>query len=141
MIHILSALKSLLKSKNLHIDHWAFRLHYRFTVLFLLLFCIIVSTKQYAGDPIRCSKDTREFSSLVDNYCFITATYTVKTALNLTASEGAPHPGIYPAKTNSNFATTDTTSGLDSSCSFKPSSSTFHTGFGRFLKAENCPLF
>ncbi|GFS69433.1 innexin shaking-B [Nephila pilipes] len=103
MIHMLSALKSLLKSKKLHIDHWAFRLHYRFTVLFLLLFCIVVSTKQYAGDPIRCSKDTREYSTIVENYCFITSTYTVKTALNLTVSEGAPHPGIYPTQDEQQF--------------------------------------
>ncbi|CAL1273517.1 unnamed protein product [Larinioides sclopetarius] len=98
MIHIFSALKNLLQSKKLHIDHWAFRLHYRVTVLFLLLFCIVVSTKQYAGDPIKCSKDTREYSALVENYCFITSTYTVKTALNKTVSEGAPHPGIYPSQ-------------------------------------------
>ncbi|GIY99981.1 innexin shaking-B [Caerostris extrusa] len=99
MIHIFGALKSLLKPKKLHIDHWTFRLHYRFTVLFLLLFCIVVSTKQYAGEPIKCSKDTREYSVLVETYCFVTATYTVKTALNKTqVSEGAPHPGIYPAQ-------------------------------------------
>ncbi|GIY65127.1 innexin shaking-B [Caerostris darwini] len=84
MIHIFGALKSLLKPKKLHIDHWTFRLHYRFTVLFLLLFCIVVSTKQYAGEPIKCSKDTREYSVLVETYCFVTATYTVKTAFNKT---------------------------------------------------------
>ncbi|KAG8199544.1 hypothetical protein JTE90_009385 [Oedothorax gibbosus] len=103
MIHALSTLKGLIKSKKLHIDHWAFRLHYRATVLILFLSCVLVSTKQYAGEPIKCSSGITQESSLIDTYCFVTTTYIVKKALNLTPSEGAPHPGIYPSQNPEDF--------------------------------------
>ncbi|XP_035228752.1 innexin shaking-B-like [Stegodyphus dumicola] len=103
MIHVFSALKGLLQGKKIYIDHWVFRLHYRFTVLLLLFFCIIVSTKQYAGEPIKCSPDLRVYSAVVDTYCFITTTYTVQTAMNLTPSQGAPHPGVSSSQDESNY--------------------------------------
>lgn len=30
------------------------RLHHRYTVALLVIFCAVISTSQYAGDPINC---------------------------------------------------------------------------------------
>lgn len=84
MYNVFSSVKNVLKCKRLHIDQSIFRLHYKFT-FFLLLACgALVGSKQYAGEPIKCTPDTQDYSTVVDIYCFITSTYTVKTALNKT---------------------------------------------------------
>ena len=86
MYAVFSGVKNVLKCKRVHIDQCIFRLHYKFTFFLLLASGALVGSKQYAGEPIKCSTDTHDYSTLVDIYCFITSTYTVKTALNKTVS-------------------------------------------------------
>ncbi|KPM07189.1 innexin shaking-B-like protein [Sarcoptes scabiei] len=54
MFDIFRSLKTLLKTSRIRIDNTVFQLHYSITVIILLSFCIIISTKQYVGDPIDC---------------------------------------------------------------------------------------
>ncbi|PRD29257.1 UNVERIFIED_CONTAM: shakB [Trichonephila clavipes] len=80
MLDILRSLKSLVKVTRTHIDNEVFRLHYTFTVLVLLSFCIVVTTKQYVGDPIDCIHGPDIPSNIINTYCWIHTTYTIPSA-------------------------------------------------------------
>ena len=49
MLHLFLGLKSLVKVSRYHTDGSVFRLHYRVTVMALLAFTFIVTTRQYIG--------------------------------------------------------------------------------------------
>ena len=49
MLHLFLGLKSLVKVSRYHTDGSVFRLHYRVTVMCLLAFTFIVTTRQYIG--------------------------------------------------------------------------------------------
>jgi len=56
-------------------------LHYRITTILLLVFCALVSSQQYFGDPIQCIQDASGDdaaipSHVLNTFCFITSTYT-----------------------------------------------------------------
>lgn len=80
MFSVFKQLGPLLKRKNIEIYDVVFKLHSRVTVIILLTFCIVLSTKEYFGTPIDCSinKDEAHKKSFIDNYCWITGTYTFK---------------------------------------------------------------
>lgn len=84
MYTVFTGVKNLVKCKRLHIDQGIFRLHYKFTFFLLLASCALVGSKQYAGEPIRCARNAKEISAVVEIYCYITTTYTVPKALNMT---------------------------------------------------------
>lgn len=101
MISTLTSLKSLVKTKRLHIDFPVFRLHYQVTVLFILTFCLIVSTKILFGDPIDCRSSTgdknEQANGYTDQYCWAKGTYTRHRLSNATNATEAPpfmHPGV-----------------------------------------------
>ncbi len=83
MIDIFEKLSKLLRYRRIHIDGNVFRLHYTLTVIILMSFCIVVTTKQIAGDPIDCDQNEVISKSLLNTYCFIHSTYTVKTAIGM----------------------------------------------------------
>ncbi|XP_065296667.1 innexin shaking-B-like [Dermacentor albipictus] len=95
MLDIIRSLKSLLKTSRVHIDNEVFRLHYTATVIILLAFCIVVTTKQFVGDPIDCSKSTDVPQSVINTYCWIHATYSV-TSLMRRDLDTIVYPGVGP---------------------------------------------
>ncbi|KAI1289666.1 Innexin shaking-B [Halotydeus destructor] len=95
MIDVFRSLKSLLKISRVHIDNSIFRLHYSLTVIMLLAFCVVVTTKQYVGDPIDCVMGATGVSqSLINTYCWIHTTYTIPSSLHKEVGREVPHPGI-----------------------------------------------
>lgn len=62
MLDIFRGLKNLIKVSYVHIDAPVFRLHYSITVMILMSFSLIVTTRQYVGNPIDCvhTKDIPE---------------------------------------------------------------------------------
>ena len=60
-------LRGLLHVSHVHIDSWVFRLHYSVTTTCMFAFSLIVSAKQYVGNPIDCihTKDIPEVSTVV----------------------------------------------------------------------------
>lgn len=60
------------------VDNPIFRLQYRFTVPLLLVFTLMVSTKQFFGEPIHCIGDTNNDRVAINSFCWINGTYTVK---------------------------------------------------------------
>lgn len=56
------------------------RLHHRYTVAILVLFCAIVTTNQYAGEPINCwvpAQFTGSFEAYTNRLCWLQNTYFV----------------------------------------------------------------
>ncbi|UYV82592.1 shakB [Cordylochernes scorpioides] len=94
MIDVLRSLKSLVKVSRVQIDNNVFRLHYSFTVLVLMAFCIVVTTRQYVGDPIHCLQKGDVPESLINTYCWIHTTYTIPSTLEKNVGRDIPFPGI-----------------------------------------------
>lgn len=77
MVDVCEIIKVLLKYKQINTDNNVFRLHYKFTVILLLLFSFLVTSKQYFGDPIDCDTGGQE-KYIMDTYCWIHSTFTIK---------------------------------------------------------------
>lgn len=78
MLDIFRGLKSLIRVSHIKTDSPVFRLHYSITVLILVAFSLIVTTRQYVGNPIDCihTKDIPE--DVLNTFCWIHSTYTIK---------------------------------------------------------------
>ncbi|KAL9880567.1 innexin inx7 [Glossina fuscipes] len=99
MLHAFSAVSPYLKfnPKRVTIDNTIFKLHYRWTFIILIVATILVCSRQYFGEHIKCISDTVPVH-VINTYCFFTSTFTVVRHLNNTAlSNGAIfQPGIGP---------------------------------------------
>lgn len=82
MLDILRSLRSLLKISRIHTDGNIFRLHYSLTVIILMAFCIIITTKQYVGEPIDCLRADGVDKSIINTYCWIHTTYSIPRAFS-----------------------------------------------------------
>lgn len=76
---VFGALKSLLpKFSGITVDNYAFRLHYRFTVIALISSLILATCKEFFGNPIRChSVDGSIPSDVLDTFCWVQSTYSL----------------------------------------------------------------
>lgn len=57
MLDLFAPIKCLLREESVCIDNVVFRLHSRVTVLLLVVCTILVTAKQYIGEPISCMTD------------------------------------------------------------------------------------
>ncbi|KAF6212162.1 hypothetical protein GE061_012683 [Apolygus lucorum] len=94
MLDVFRGLKNLVKVNNIRIDSPIFRLHYSITVMILMAFSLIVTTRQYVGNPIDCvhTKDIPE--DVLNTYCWIHSTYTIKSAFKKRVGVNVPYPGV-----------------------------------------------
>ncbi|XP_021949350.1 innexin inx2 [Folsomia candida] len=100
MIGAFSSLKSLIKGSRVSIDNGVFLLHYKFTVLALLVCTMMISCKQHFGEPITCLADNSDvkFGRATDAYCWVHETYTVNELIDGKAGRRSPQlaPGVGP---------------------------------------------
>lgn len=96
MLDIFRGLKTLIRVSHVHIDSAVFRLHYSITVLILIAFSLIITTRQYVGNPIDCihTKDIPE--DVLNTFCWIHSTYTVKDEIKKTETYQG-YPGVKTA--------------------------------------------
>jgi len=94
MYDVFSSIKNLLKIDSVSIDNNIFRLHYKATMFCLVAFSILVTQKQYFGDPIDCIVDSSIPSGLMDTYCWIHSTFTIPALNDAEIGKKVPHPGI-----------------------------------------------
>lgn len=66
-----------LKPQEYIIDNWVFRLHYKASVLIFLVSTILVCSRQYIGEHIRCIADGGVPEHVMNTFCFFTSTFTV----------------------------------------------------------------
>ena len=102
-VRMLSAFKSVAVNinynrKKIIIDNLVSKLYYRASFCILLVSTILVCSRQYIGEHIRCLADARLPVHVINTYCFFTTTFTVVKHLNESAvrSEVVPHLGVGP---------------------------------------------
>nr|CAD7568996.1 unnamed protein product [Timema californicum] len=100
MLDIFRGLRNLVKISHIHIDSPIFRLHYSITVMILIAFSLIVTTRQYVGNPIDCihTKDIPE--DVLNTFCWIHSTYTMKSAFKKKVGVEVPYKGVDSSKGN-----------------------------------------
>ncbi|KAL5276553.1 hypothetical protein ACFFRR_002024 [Megaselia abdita] len=83
--------------KKVAIDNGVFKLHYRWTFAILMVATILVSSRQYIGEHIKCISDTIN-QHVIESFCFFTTTFTVGKHMNESSlkSGAIPHPGVGP---------------------------------------------
>ncbi|XP_076661225.1 innexin 7 [Halictus rubicundus] len=81
------------------IDNIVFKLHYRATFLILLVGSLLVTSRQFFGEHIRCISGSGVPEHVINTFCFFNSTYTVAKHMNMTLVESGqlPHPGVGPA--------------------------------------------
>lgn len=77
MLDLLNNVKYLLKVEQTCIDNNVFRLHYKATAFLLAICSIIITSKQYIGDPIDCMLDSSIDQEAINTYCWIFSTFTL----------------------------------------------------------------
>lgn len=88
------------KRRGCTIDGLVFRLHYRATVIILVGFCLMVTAKQFFGQPMECISDFAtgegkdQNAKILNRYCFISTTFSVNTAWRKEVGEEVPYPGV-----------------------------------------------
>lgn len=94
MLDIFRGLKSLVKVNQIKTDSPIFRLHYSITVMILMSFSLIITTRQYVGNPIDCihTKDVPE--DVLNTFCWIHSTYTMKHLFTKKVGEEVAYPGV-----------------------------------------------
>lgn len=94
MLGSFSSLKSVLKFKKVKIDATIFRLSYKFSVTLMIASSILVTSRQFFGDPIDCVHTHDIPKSVLNTYCWIHSTYTIPSAFWKRIAIDVPHPGI-----------------------------------------------
>lgn len=94
MDKLFGSLRAFIKIDEIVTDSFVFRLHHKFTVAILIGASLLVTSRQYFGDPIDCISRDDIPSNLLDTYCWIHATFSIVSAWNKTVGIDIPYPGV-----------------------------------------------
>ncbi|RWS23996.1 innexin-like protein [Leptotrombidium deliense] len=101
MLDLFDSLKAFVKQPSCIIDNQLFRLHYKFTVLILVAFSIMVTARQYFGDPIDCISRDDVPNNLLDTFCWIHTTFSLEDSWKKQVGVEVPYPGVDKSLPNS----------------------------------------
>ena len=93
MFDVFGSVKGLLKIDSVCIDNNIFRLHYKATVIILVAFSLLVTSRQYIGDPIDCIVDDVPLN-IMDTYCWIYSTFTIPNRIGGRVGKDVVQPGV-----------------------------------------------
>nr|XP_045616204.1 innexin inx2-like [Procambarus clarkii] len=93
MHDVFGGIRNLMKIGSLHIDNNVFRLHYKATMFILVAFSLLITQKQYFGDPIDCLVEGVD-AEIMDTYCWIHSTYTIPSLAGAEVGVDVAHPGV-----------------------------------------------
>ena len=77
---VLGSFATYARLKGRYDDDWIDRLNHLYTTIIFIIFTIVVSTKQYVGEPIHCwcpAQFTSGHRDYANNVCWISNTYYV----------------------------------------------------------------
>ncbi|KAK7067145.1 Structural component of the gap junction, partial [Halocaridina rubra] len=94
MHDVFGDIKSLVRLSDIHTDNNIFRLHYKATMFVLIVCSLLVTSRQYFGDPIDCVTSNVD-PGLMDTYCWIHSTFTIPSHSGKDDTYH-PHPGVGP---------------------------------------------
>ncbi|GFT02715.1 innexin inx2 [Trichonephila clavipes] len=94
MDKLFESLKGVLKFQGVVIDNHVFRLHYKVTLPILVAFSLLVTSRQYIGDPISCISKDDIPTRVLDTFCWIHSTFSLENAWFKKVGLEVPYPGI-----------------------------------------------
>lgn len=94
MLDVFSGLRLVIKRRTISIDNAIFRCHWFFTSTLLVSFSLVITARQYVGQPIECHSVNKIPDSLLNSYCWVQSTFTVPQACNLQVGLEVPYPCI-----------------------------------------------
>ncbi|GFQ80258.1 innexin shaking-B [Trichonephila clavata] len=94
MFEIIESFCTFSEFEKTRIDYATFRLHYIFTAGLLLIFFVIVTTFQLAGNPLACETSNKETVPAILTYCWIHSTFVIPKAFYKNVPSDIAHPGI-----------------------------------------------
>ncbi|CAG2115371.1 unnamed protein product, partial [Medioppia subpectinata] len=78
MIPLFATLAKLWRRRETETEGLVFRLHYTLTVIVLMAFCIVISSKQAIGGPIDCEVATNAMDvNMINTFCYVRFTTNV----------------------------------------------------------------
>lgn len=80
MLDIFSGLRLVVKRRSINIDNAIFRCHWFFTSTLLVSFSLIITARQYVGQPIECHSVNKLPDSLLNSYCWVQSTFSIPQA-------------------------------------------------------------
>ncbi|KRT84566.1 Innexin [Oryctes borbonicus] len=104
MLGQFDSLKAIVRVRYYSIDNFVFKLHYRLTFYIFLVATILVTSRQYIGEHIKCLSDSGVPTHVMDTFCFFTTTFTIPQHYNSTLLKrgSLAHPGVGPMGTRVN---------------------------------------
>jgi len=96
MFDVFGSVKGLLHLDTICIDNNIFRLHYKATVIVLITCSLLVTSRQYIGDPIDCIVDPDVPQNVMDTYCWIHSTFSIPDRPGVVLGLDVPHYGVNP---------------------------------------------
>lgn len=94
MDRLFGSLRGFIKIDSVVTDSFVFRLHHKFTVAILIGASLLVTSRQYFGDPIDCISRDDIPPNLLDTFCWIHATFSVVDSWNKTVGVDVVYPGV-----------------------------------------------
>ena len=94
MDQLFGGLRIFIRPPSSIIDNHIYRLHYKFSVLILIACSIMVTARQYFGDPIDCISKDDIPANLLDTYCWIHTTFSVESGWFKKVGSEVPYPGV-----------------------------------------------
>jgi len=95
MFDIFGSVKGIIKLDPVCIDNNTFRLHYKATFLVLVISSLLVTSRQYIGDPIDCIVEEIP-NNVMDTYCWIHSTFSIPGKVFGIEGDDIAHPGVAP---------------------------------------------
>lgn len=95
MLGLFKQIQDFMKLDTVWIDNNIFRLHYKGTVITFIMASLLVTSRQYIGDPIDCIVEGLS-SNTMDTYCWIHSTFSIPSRWAGQEGVEVPHPGISP---------------------------------------------
>ncbi|XP_066140017.1 innexin shaking-B isoform X1 [Euwallacea fornicatus] len=94
VMDLLRSFYTLTQTNALTTDSIIFRLHTKATVVVLMTFTVLVTTRQYVGNPIDCIHTRDIPEDVLNTFCWIHSTFTVVDANNRIITDQAHYPGV-----------------------------------------------
>jgi len=95
MFNVFGSLVKYLKLDSVCIDNNVFRLHYKASLMIMMCACILVTSRQYIGDPIDCIAEGVP-GGIMDTYCWIHSTFSFPEKWVGKQGIDHPHAGVGP---------------------------------------------
>lgn len=96
MLDIFSGLRLVIKRRHTSIDNAIFRCHWFLTSTILISFSLIITARQYVGQPIECHSTDKIPDSMLNSYCWVQSTFTIPSACSskLLIGVDVPYPCV-----------------------------------------------